>query len=225
MRVWVTRARPGAEATAARLQALGHAPLVDPVLEVRPLPLRLDLTGVDALAFTSANGVRAYATLGGPTDRPAFAVGPATAEAARAAGFGEVAAAEGDVASLGRLIARARPACVLHLGPAEPAGDLVGDLARAGVKARAAALYETLPLRPEAALAAAAAGELEAVLVHSPKAARVLADLGLPPGRRPAAFAISSAAAAPLRAAGWTLALAAGRPDEAALLGLLPPAG
>lgn len=224
MRVWVTRARPGAEQTAERLQARGHAPLTDPLLEVRPLPARLDLAGVDALAFTSANGVRAYSALGGPTDRRVFAVGPATAEAARAAGFGEVSAAEGDVVSLGRLIARDRPACVLHPGPSEPAGDLIGDLARAGVKARAAALYETRPLRPETALAEAAAGRIDAVLIHSPKAARVLAGLGLDPEARPAVAAISPAAAAPLSAAGWTRVAAAPRPEETALLDLLPAA-
>ncbi len=37
-RIWVTRAEPGAEATAARLRALGHAPLVASLLGVRLLP-------------------------------------------------------------------------------------------------------------------------------------------------------------------------------------------
>jgi uroporphyrinogen-III synthase len=36
--VWVTRARPGAEATASRLDALGIEAVVEPLLEVRPTP-------------------------------------------------------------------------------------------------------------------------------------------------------------------------------------------
>ena len=56
-RIWVTRALPGAEATAARLEAMGLAPLIDPLLEVRDLSPPVDLAGVAALAFTSVNGV------------------------------------------------------------------------------------------------------------------------------------------------------------------------
>ena len=56
--VWVTRAQPGAAATAERLRAMGYEPLVAPLLEVRTLPGGpIDLTGVAALAFTSASGI------------------------------------------------------------------------------------------------------------------------------------------------------------------------
>ena len=51
-RVWITRAQPGADSTAARVRALGHEPLVAPLLAVRPLEAEsLDLRGVAALAF------------------------------------------------------------------------------------------------------------------------------------------------------------------------------
>ena len=62
LRVWVTRAQPQAEATAARLRAMGLEAVVAPVLETRPIVgARIELTGVDALAFTSAAGVAAFA--------------------------------------------------------------------------------------------------------------------------------------------------------------------
>jgi uroporphyrinogen-III synthase len=61
VRVWITRARPEAEATAARIAALGWTPLIAPLLEIRPLPAPLELEGVGALAFSSRNGVRALA--------------------------------------------------------------------------------------------------------------------------------------------------------------------
>jgi len=228
MRVWVTRAQPHAEDTAGRLRALGHTPLVAPLLEVRPLPAALDLAGVAALAFTSRNGVAAFAAREPRRAWPVFAVGDATAEAARAAGFGDVSSAGGDVAALAALIARRPPlGPVLHAGAAEAAGDLAGLLAGRGVPTLSAALYETISLAP-APEACAAWPELDAVLIHSPKAARALAAAAHALGRAGAAppprlLAISEAAAAPLRTT-FGMAEVALRPDEAALLALLRPA-
>ena len=83
--IWVTRAQPGAGATADRLRSMSFEPLVAPLLEVRPLAGGpIDLTGVTALAFTSANGVAAFAVRSEERSMPVFAVGGATAEAASA---------------------------------------------------------------------------------------------------------------------------------------------
>ena len=62
-KIWITRAQPGADETAGRVRALGHEAVVLPLLTVETLPAELDLTGVGALAFTSANGVRAFGAL------------------------------------------------------------------------------------------------------------------------------------------------------------------
>jgi uroporphyrinogen-III synthase len=228
MRVWVTRARPAADATADRLRALGHEAVVSPVLEVRTLPAEIDLTTVGALAFTSANGVRAFAGLvpdapAGLHDRPAFAVGDATAEAARAAGFRQVQSAAGDVAALAELIAAHAATfqgVVLHLSNREPAADLTTLLRDRGVEAHTTAIYETVSVEPADALSDLSA--LDAALIHSPKAARHLAERLDPPRTRHLLFAcISDAAAEPLRAAGHEKVLAAPFPDEASLLKLL----
>ena len=48
--VWITRARPGAEATAAKVAALGFQPIVDSLLKVAPIAADIDLSGVAALA-------------------------------------------------------------------------------------------------------------------------------------------------------------------------------
>lgn len=199
-RVWVTRARPGAEATAERVRALGHDPLAAPLIETRPLPAAPpDLAGVATLAFTSAAGVRAYADLHAGRDLPVFAVGDATAAAARGAGFGAVHHADGNARDLAALLLRAAPAGrVLVPGAREPAFDLPAALAAAGVPATALPLYETHPVRPPpaAALAELAAGRLDAVLLHSPSAARALegaaADVAAPP-HPPTLFALSAA--------------------------------
>lgn len=215
MRVWVTRAEPGAAATAQRLRDLGHEPFVSPLLEVRGLDTALDLGGVAALAFTSPNGVAAFAEREPACDLPVFAVGDATAETARAVGFIDVRSASGDVAALARLIIADPPkGVILHPGARHPAGDLVGDLARAGISAAAAALYETVAVSAPAPLPV-----LDAVLIHSPRAALALAPLGAV--RTRPVLCISAAAAAPLLAGNFTAVATAPFPNEAALLKLL----
>jgi len=219
MKVWVTRAEPGASQTAARLRALGHEALKAPVLAVRPLTPTLDLGDIGALAFTSGNGVRAFAALSAERDLSifgfqVFAVGEATARAARETGFSAVSSADGDVAALSALIASAHDrgaGAVLFVGAAEPAGDLIGALEAAGVPARAAAVYETRPLPVQTPPGA------EAVLVHSPKAADALATTPL---KGLVAYCISPATAEALAGSGARIMMAA-EPNEASLLGLL----
>ena len=221
MRLWVTRAAPGAAATAARLTELGHRPLVSPVLRIEPLAADLDLEGVAALAFTSRNGVDAFSRLSDRRDLPVFTVGDATADAARAAGFGDVRSAGGDVGDLAALIGEDAPGgTVLHAGAREPAGDLIGDLARRGVRARSTPVYAAVAAPAAEGLAALAADELDGVLIHSPRAGRRLAEAA-PGARDLAIFCISPAAAAPLTAAGFSRVRAAPFPDEASLLKLL----
>jgi uroporphyrinogen-III synthase len=220
-RVWVTRAQPGARATAARLSALGFEPLVLPVLEVRTLPARIDLGGVAALAFTSANGVAAFAAACAQRRLPVFAVGDASASAARAAGFAEVASAAGDVAALAGLIAAAKPdGAVLHPGAAEPAGELAPD----GVEMRALALYETVSAPVTLADLGPVDG-LAGVLIHSPKAARRVAEILA--GREVSglhAWCISPAAAANLTPLALAAVAIAPLPNEEALLSLVAEA-
>jgi uroporphyrinogen-III synthase len=179
-RIWITRAQPGADVTAERVRAMGHEAVVAPLLAVRLIPdVAVDLAGVAALAFTSANGVRAFADLSGERTLKVFAVGAATAQAARAAGFRSVLSADGDVEALAEGIAARRgeiKGAVLHPGAAEPAGDLAGALEKHGVEARRLILYETAPVDVTAA-AAEALGQSDAVLLHSPRAAEVLAQL------------------------------------------------
>lgn len=217
--VWITRARPGAEATAARVQALGFAPIIDPLLAVEPLDVEIDLGPVAALAFTSANGVEAFARLHGARHLPVFAVGRATARAAEGAGFHSVSSADGDVEDLARLVVGAAGGPVLWAGAREPAGDLVGLLRDCGVMAHGVAVYETVERAPSAATLAAAT----TVLLHSPRAARGLATLLV---ERPApalrVLCLSRAVAAQLAGLVKPGSVAvAPRPEESALLDLL----
>ena len=220
--LWITRASPGAEATARRLRAMGFDPVVAPLLEVRGLPARIDLAGVGALAFTSANGVRAFTDISAERNLRVFTVGAATAEAANAASFAEVISADGDVDALaGTIAARAGQGAVLHPGAAQPAGDLVGDLTRRGVTARAVAVYETIPAEVPATLLDGLAA-IDGVLVYSPRAGRRLAELL---GGRAApdlrAYCLSPQVAATLEGLAIGPLLAAPLPNEDALLSLI----
>jgi uroporphyrinogen-III synthase len=219
-RIWVTRARPGAEATASRLRDLGFEPVVSPVLETRPIAgAAVDLTGVDALAFTSAAGVAAFVALKGAPALRVFAVGDATAKAARAAGFADVCSAQGDARALAELIAAARPRPARVLAPtaAEPAADLAGLLADRGVRARSASVYQTAEIA-----AGFAPSGLSGILIHSPKAARAIASrLAGVEVSAIALYALSAAAAAPLASFAFRKIAVAAAPNEAALLALL----
>ena len=223
--VWITRAEPGASATAERVRALGALPLVAPLLEVcdldTPLPV---LEPFGALAFTSANGVRAFARRSPVRDLQVFAVGAATSRAAREAGFRKVLSADGDVAALARGIASRAgdlKGPILHPTATEPAGDLAGDLAAQGIRLESLALYETKPISPPRGLLDRAMGA-QAVLLHSPKAARQLAKLLRGRGASDLSpLCLSRAVGRPLARAQLGPRLYAPMPMESALLNLI----
>ena len=223
--VWITRAEPGASATAERVAAMGYRPLVAPLLRIAPLTdIEIDLNGVAALAFTSGNGVRAFAHLNSRRDIRVFAVGAGTTAAAKAAGFRSVLSAEGDVAALaGRIAARKAElrGVVLHAGAAEPAGDLVGALEAVGMAARGLALYDSVitPVPPEVL---EDLDGIDVALLHSPKAAKALARALR--GRSPARLrllCLSPAVARPVARAKVREVVRAPFPIEAALLNLI----
>lgn len=220
--VWITRARPGALATAERVAALGFQAIVDPLLVVEMLDARIDLSHIAALAFTSANGVEAFARLSDERGLPVFAVGKATARAAQGEGFASVSSADGDVEDLCDLIAAGAAGPVLWAGAKEPAGDLVGMLRGCGVMAKGVAVYETLESAPSDETLARLDAPLT-VLLHSPRAALILAGLLR---ERPAphvrVLCLSEAIAQPLLGVVEPGSVTfAPRPDESALLELL----
>lgn len=224
-RVWITRAQPGAARTAARLTALGFTPVVAPLLTIRPLPDALkaapDLNTLAALAFTSPNGVEAFAALVPVPllrDLPVFAVGDATAQAARAAGFLDARSAAGDIHALARLIAATPHVCqngetILAPGAREPAGDLPALLPDR--------IVVRLPVYAAVETEASAPGDFDAVLLHSPRAARALAARVAPDVALRLAICISAAAAAPLAPLNFQEIRVADTPDDASMLSAL----
>src|SRR5665213_2906202 len=146
MRALVTRPRLQAETFAAELARRGVEPVVEPLIEIADCLAALpEFAGVQAILCTSVNGVRALARATGDRQAPVFAVGDATARAARTAGFERVESAGGDVGDLARLVCgRLRPGGgrLLHVAGSAVAGDLAGRLGASGFAVERAVLYQ-----------------------------------------------------------------------------------
>lgn len=232
MRVLVTRPEVDAGPLVEALEAAGHAALVEPLLEIRPvLSEAPDLAGVQALLFTSANGLRTLAALTPERGLPVFTVGDASAEAARAEGFREVHSAGGDVEDLARLVkARLDPAAgaLFHGAGATLAGDLKGLLEADGFAVRRVVLYnaKTVEAFSDGARQALRDGSLDAVLLFSPRTAETFAELverqGLSEALRGrAAACLSPAVARKIEHLPWADVRIARLPNREALLAVL----
>jgi uroporphyrinogen-III synthase len=233
MRLLVTRPEPDATHTAQVLRQRGHDVLVAPLLQTQTIDVAFS-GPYAAVLMTSANAARALAShprAGELTNLPAFAVGARSAEAARAAGFGDVTAADGALADLVTLVASRFAVSsqrLLYLAGEDRAGDLAGDLGRRSVTVETAVIYravaaECLPAELKQALSN---GELDGALHYSRRSVTTLIELGRAAGVLDALLnlahtCLSDEVAAPLRNAGARRISVASHPDEAALIGLL----
>lgn len=237
MRILITRPAEDGAGIAARLAAMGHDGIVGPVLVPRydegPVP---DLSGVQALLITSANGVRALIhRMGGSGSKdflniPVFAVGPQTTSRALDAGFTTVRNADGDVWDL---VARTRQWAapdkgdLLHICSREAPGTLVTQLTQAGFRARAVPLYriEAAQSLPDTVICALRQGRVDAVMFFSPHSAAIFRDLltrqdaGL--SAPLTALCISAKTAAALAPLTFADVRVAARPNQDAMLALV----
>ena len=232
LRALVTRPRNEAQALAALLAGRGIEAVIEPMIEIVDRDTALpDLAEVRAILCTSANGARALARASAERDVPIFAVGDATARAARAADFRDVDSAGGNVDDLARLVVRRlRPAKgrVLHIAGSDVAGDLAGALGVAGFAVERAVLYEARAvdgLTPGAARLIGS-GEIDLALFFSPRSAaifaRLVAAIGVGDGlAASAAVSISLAADAALGGLPFRERVVAAAPTQAALLAMV----
>ena len=212
----VLRPEPGNAATAAAIEALGLTAIRLPLFEVRAIDWTPpDVTRFDALLLTSANAPRhAGPALAGLRSLPVHAVGDATAAEARAAGLKVVAVGDRDGAALVAAAAASGVRRGLLLGGRNRA------LARDPIIAEAIAVYASEQLAIPVEALEQLAGSV--VLVHSPRAARRVADLVDRAGidRRTMRLAAISATAADAAGGDWERIAAAASPDDAALIAL-----
>lgn len=228
------RPEPGLTATLDKARAAGLPVTGCALSEIRALPWDCpDPARYDGLLIGSANAIlHGGEHLAQLADKPVYAVGEATAEAARAAGF--TVAMTGSGGLQGVLDAMSGPCHLLRIAgeehvPLDPPAGVTFDTVIAYRNAM-------LPLDPAAPLLA---GGEALVLLHSAATARHFAAecdrLGLERGT--IALAALGPRIAAAAGAGWGAVHTAARPDEAALLALagdlcqkgrsipVPPAG
>jgi uroporphyrinogen-III synthase len=192
---------------------------IAPLFQLRPLDWEPpDPAEVDATFLTSANAARnAGPAAGGFLDRPCYAVGEATAHAAREAGFGDVRSGPSDGAALVAQAVGERVVRALHLCGRDhhPIGHPQLTVIRRFVYSA-----DAVAALPAAAAKAIADGAV--VLLHSRRAGTTFAGLldaaGL--GRGGITLAAISPAAASAAGEGWKQVEAAEAPRGEALLEL-----
>jgi uroporphyrinogen-III synthase len=234
MRLLVTRPEPDATRTAEALVALGHTPILCPMLDIVREPTRPLPVGCQAIAATSANAIRALAAHPDTAARrnlPLFAVGDRSAVEARRAGFTAARSAGGGLPELcDMIVSDLDPADgpILYAAGDVQSGDLAAAIGAAGFAVATAILYRSVarPRLSEAALAALRAGEVDGVLIFSARSAEAFVDALAADGLSPlpeavAAFAISEQAAAPLAGAVRGPVRSAAQPVQIALFALL----
>ncbi len=232
MRILITRPRDDARRLADLVAALGYEVLIEPMLSIH-LAGRgdLDLEPVQALLLTSANGVRALAANTTTRAIPVYTVGEATARQARSLGFAKVVSAAGDLGSLASLVVRdlvPGDGPLVHVTGSHVAGDLAAELAPRKFTIRREILYEAREAQQlsDACLAALKTGTIDAVLLYSPRTARIFTDLVAGAGvgqacRTMVALCLSAAVAEAVGSLTWRRIAVAARPEQAALLKLI----
>jgi uroporphyrinogen-III synthase len=226
----VTRPEPDAQATLARLDALGISATAAPLMVRQTLDASLPPPdGFTAMVLTSANAIRSLQDRG-VIDQyrhlPVFAVGDRTAREATEAGFERVSSAAGALQDLinAMTIARMRGPIFYPTGKHQSA-DLAKALAPLGIMVATAKIYDMVAIDalPDQVLADLG-GDIGAVLAYSRRSAEIFATLAhsLPRERRKslALLCLSETVAEPLLEARFSRISLADRPDEDAMMAL-----
>ena len=230
VKMLVTRPEPDAQATLARLDALGIAATAAPLMVRQTLDASLPPPdGFTAMVLTSANAVRSLldrGVLDHYRHLPVFAVGDRTAREASEAGFERVSSAAGAFQDLVNAMTIARvPGPIFYPTGKHQSADLAKALAPLGVMVVTAKIYDMVAADalPEAILDGLG-DSIGAVLAYSRRSAEIFARLAasLSPTKRRslAMLCLSEAVAEPLLEARFSRISLADRPDEDAMMTL-----
>lgn len=157
MRVVVTRPRQSARRTADILRAMGHEPVELPLTEaVHDLEAAVEALALPhgSIAVTSAQAIRVLAYLPPEALRahlatPLYAVGEATANAARHSGFSHIVVAGGNGGELAMLVSGSQAKThfpLLYLAGKPRSPDFEERLKAQGVAHRVVQCYEIHPI-------------------------------------------------------------------------------
>ena len=212
----VLRPEPGASATVRRAEERGLLPIRYPLFKVHASAWEPpDPAGFDAMLLTSANTLRcAGPQLDLYRHLPVFAVGEATADAARARGFSIAAVGHSGAQTISEIIAARGHGRVFHPGGRDRREFNSGPLSIIRL-----CVYESVEAGTAEGLAAIMPEEAVALL-HSPRGAVRLARLVPTMERRRLHLAAVSPAVLDAAGVGWASGHAAPMPKDEALLAL-----
>ncbi len=228
----LTRPEEDSRAIAQTLTRLGHQVHCAPLLHMdyydRP---EIVLADFQVLLFTSANGVRAFIRISQSRNIPCYTVGDATAAEATKAGFHTVISAGGDVSKLAALvITKLSPDAgrLLHISGKDTAGNLAGQLEKAGFQITSQQLYQATKssgLSP-AAIDLIKSGRISHMPFFSPRTARAFVTLAKAAKIQPSltkisALCLSSAVSDVISCLNWQNILTAEHPDQSHLFKLI----
>lgn len=180
--------RPQKDAQAFAQEVLSHQPaaqiLISPVLTITPIGTLPDLSAYAAVVFTSRHAVACFAHAHIPKKMTCFAVGEATAEAAKKLGFLVIssAGAAQDLILLVQKTGAAGP--LIHPHGQHARGQIATTLTKKGIPCAECVIYDQIET-PLSIQARALLTQPQALLVpvFSPRSARLLQPYGpLPNG-------------------------------------------
>jgi uroporphyrinogen-III synthase len=175
MKIIITRPEEDAGPLAVKLQAMGHEPVMLPLIKIETRRgVEIPNRNYQFIFMTSANGVRVIENSSALQHIPVLAVGPQSKAAALRKGFSTVSMQGGDVTGLAKYVkdhVKPSDGPLLYLSGSETSGDLEGKLKPAGFDVDRVVTYDAVPapLTAHAATIAAA----EAVMLYSPRTAKL----------------------------------------------------
>ena len=231
MRILITRPLERAQPLAEKLKAEGFEVLLAPMLSIETCAFEMPGDHLQALIFTSVQGVEAIAAEESLKMFPVLTVGAKTAGAAARAGFETVYNADGDVEALYNLIlekGNTGKGLLLHLAGDQTTGKLVERLKSYGFQAERRKVYETHPADslPASVLEKIRVRGFDGVLFFSPRTAhifnRIVEETNLEDCLGQAtAFCLSQNIARETGKLPWKRTLIADRPTEPSMIALL----
>jgi len=218
LRIAITRAEPDAHATAQRVKEMGGTPILAPLLRIERHPFDTNITGAQALLFTSTNGVLAFAEASTQRDVKVITVGNATADAALKAGFKHVRSANGDVGALAEVAGKVLDPSggkLIHIAGEQTAGDLIGALTQAGFTAERRSAFEAKQVEQAPP---ALRERVDVVLFHSARAVDAYVRVGAPDSAQRIAACLGPRISGEALRLPWKKIVVAPAPREEALL-------
>lgn len=184
----ITRPLEDAEVTAAELNKLGIATLIEPLLHIhtdnsmQPLLIEALASQPQCCITTSANGVRALAALSDERKIALITVGQKTADIAKNLGFTNVTTGGEDVTGLAStIISTCRPeqGGLLYLTGHITTGDLDTQLRQEGFSLKRLVLYHAKASQnlSDTCIHALTSRHIQRIILYSARTASIFADI------------------------------------------------